>query len=99
MESWRVNTDEIQLSMPVQVIWFTVSFCSLQESLCGTGDLSHVTSLEICVNTQENTLGNFGKQYNMEFMHKITAQFGFFTSRYITDIYLLLIANKTTNHF
>ncbi|XP_036962311.1 leucine-rich repeat-containing protein 56 isoform X1 [Acanthopagrus latus] len=30
------------------------------ESLCGTGDLSHVTSLEICVNTQENTLGNFG---------------------------------------
>lgn len=96
MESWRVKTDEIQLSMPVQVIWFTVSFRSLQESLCGTGDLSHVTSLEICVNTQENTLGNFGKQYNMEFMHKITA---IFPSQYITDIYLLLIANKTTNHF
>ncbi|XP_070763152.1 leucine-rich repeat-containing protein 56 [Enoplosus armatus] len=30
------------------------------ESLCGTRDLSHVTSLEICVDTQENTLGNFG---------------------------------------
>ncbi|XP_059191734.1 leucine-rich repeat-containing protein 56 [Centropristis striata] len=30
------------------------------ESLCGTQDLSHLTSLEICVNTQENTLGNFG---------------------------------------
>ncbi|KAM3609689.1 uncharacterized protein V6R79_018613 [Siganus canaliculatus] len=30
------------------------------ESLCGTRDLSHVTSLEICVNTQENTLGNIG---------------------------------------
>ncbi|XP_041795773.1 leucine-rich repeat-containing protein 56 [Chelmon rostratus] len=30
------------------------------ESLCGTGDLSHVTSLEICVDTQENSLGNFG---------------------------------------
>ncbi|KAM9376092.1 leucine-rich repeat-containing protein 56 [Pholidichthys leucotaenia] len=27
--------------------------------LCGTHDLSNVTSLEICVNTQENTLGNF----------------------------------------
>ncbi|XP_054476744.1 leucine-rich repeat-containing protein 56 [Anoplopoma fimbria] len=30
------------------------------ESLCGTRDLSLVTSLEICVDTQENTLGNFG---------------------------------------
>ncbi|XP_045894664.1 leucine-rich repeat-containing protein 56 isoform X1 [Micropterus dolomieu] len=30
------------------------------ELLCGTRDLSHVTSLEICVDTQENTLGNFG---------------------------------------
>ncbi|XP_070687571.1 leucine-rich repeat-containing protein 56 [Pempheris klunzingeri] len=30
------------------------------ESLCGTRDLSHVTSLEICVSTQENTLGDFG---------------------------------------
>ncbi|XP_061578554.1 leucine-rich repeat-containing protein 56 [Cololabis saira] len=28
--------------------------------LCGTEDLSHVTSLEVCINTQENTLGNFG---------------------------------------
>uniref|UniRef100_A0A3Q4GVZ6 Leucine rich repeat containing 56 n=1 Tax=Neolamprologus brichardi TaxID=32507 RepID=A0A3Q4GVZ6_NEOBR len=32
---------------------------------CGTQDLSNVTSLEICVDTQENTLGNFGKTYNM----------------------------------
>ncbi|XP_039989266.1 leucine-rich repeat-containing protein 56 isoform X2 [Xiphias gladius] len=30
------------------------------ELLCGTQDLSHVTSMEICVDTQENTLGNFG---------------------------------------
>ncbi|KAM6925931.1 leucine-rich repeat-containing protein 56 [Lycodopsis pacificus] len=30
------------------------------ESLCGTRDLSNMTSLEICVDTQENTLGNFG---------------------------------------
>ncbi|XP_072241642.1 leucine-rich repeat-containing protein 56 [Leuresthes tenuis] len=30
------------------------------ELLCGTQDLSHVTSLEVCVHTQENTLGNFG---------------------------------------
>ncbi|XP_008279972.1 leucine-rich repeat-containing protein 56 [Stegastes partitus] len=30
------------------------------KSLCGTQDLSHVTSLEVCVDTQENTLGNFG---------------------------------------
>ncbi|XP_051239540.1 leucine-rich repeat-containing protein 56 isoform X2 [Dicentrarchus labrax] len=30
------------------------------ELLCGTQDLTNVTSLEICVNTQENTLGNFG---------------------------------------
>ncbi|XP_068459408.1 leucine-rich repeat-containing protein 56 isoform X2 [Clinocottus analis] len=30
------------------------------ESLCGTRDLSHMTSLEICVDTHENTLGNFG---------------------------------------
>ncbi|XP_041853087.1 leucine-rich repeat-containing protein 56 [Melanotaenia boesemani] len=30
------------------------------ELLCGTQDLSHVTSLEVCVDTQENTLGNFG---------------------------------------
>ncbi|XP_031139336.1 leucine-rich repeat-containing protein 56 isoform X1 [Sander lucioperca] len=30
------------------------------ELLCGTRDLSHVTSLEICVDTQENTLANFG---------------------------------------
>nr|XP_020474189.1 leucine-rich repeat-containing protein 56 isoform X2 [Monopterus albus] len=29
-------------------------------SLCGTQDLSNVTSLELCINTQENTLGNFG---------------------------------------
>ncbi|XP_053742147.1 leucine-rich repeat-containing protein 56 [Synchiropus splendidus] len=28
--------------------------------LCGTQDLSQVTSLEVCVNTQEQTLGNFG---------------------------------------
>ncbi|XP_033941497.1 leucine-rich repeat-containing protein 56 [Pseudochaenichthys georgianus] len=30
------------------------------KSLCGTQDLSHLTSLEICLDTQENTLGNFG---------------------------------------
>ncbi|KAG7238114.1 hypothetical protein INR49_030176 [Caranx melampygus] len=30
------------------------------ELLCGTRDLSHVTSLEICIDTQEYTLGNFG---------------------------------------
>ncbi|KAM4573496.1 leucine-rich repeat-containing protein 56 isoform 1-T3 [Odontesthes bonariensis] len=30
------------------------------ELLCGTRDLSHVTSLEVCVHTQEDTLGNFG---------------------------------------
>ncbi|XP_075945950.1 leucine-rich repeat-containing protein 56 [Anarhichas minor] len=30
------------------------------ESLCGTRDLSNMTSLEIYVDTQENTLGNFG---------------------------------------
>uniref|UniRef100_UPI0037E8F433 leucine-rich repeat-containing protein 56 n=1 Tax=Semicossyphus pulcher TaxID=241346 RepID=UPI0037E8F433 len=30
------------------------------ELLCGTRDLSHVTSLEICIDTQENTMGNFG---------------------------------------
>uniref|UniRef100_A0AAQ5XF27 Leucine rich repeat containing 56 n=1 Tax=Amphiprion ocellaris TaxID=80972 RepID=A0AAQ5XF27_AMPOC len=30
------------------------------KSLCGTQDLSHVTSLEVCVDTQESTLGNFG---------------------------------------
>ncbi|XP_070829089.1 leucine-rich repeat-containing protein 56 [Chaetodon trifascialis] len=30
------------------------------ELLCGTGDLSRVTSLEICVDTQEYSLGNFG---------------------------------------
>ncbi|TNN00557.1 hypothetical protein fugu_011803 [Takifugu bimaculatus] len=30
------------------------------EQLCGTEDLSHVTLLQICVDTQENTLGNFG---------------------------------------
>ncbi|XP_077424152.1 leucine-rich repeat-containing protein 56 [Vanacampus margaritifer] len=30
------------------------------ELLCGTKDLSQVTSLEICVDTQGNSLGNFG---------------------------------------
>ncbi|XP_075994803.1 leucine-rich repeat-containing protein 56 [Genypterus blacodes] len=30
------------------------------ESLCGTQDLSQVTSLELCVDTREDTLGNFG---------------------------------------
>ncbi|XP_049579137.1 leucine-rich repeat-containing protein 56 [Syngnathus scovelli] len=30
------------------------------ELLCGTKDLTHVTSLEICVDTRENSLGNFG---------------------------------------
>ncbi|XP_051808590.1 leucine-rich repeat-containing protein 56 [Acanthochromis polyacanthus] len=30
------------------------------KSLCGTPDLSCVTSLEVCVDTQEITLGNFG---------------------------------------
>ncbi|KAK7891340.1 hypothetical protein WMY93_023303 [Mugilogobius chulae] len=28
--------------------------------LCGTQDLSEVTSLEMCINTQDNSLGNFG---------------------------------------
>ncbi|XP_026221270.1 leucine-rich repeat-containing protein 56 isoform X2 [Anabas testudineus] len=28
--------------------------------LCGTQDLCHITSLELCVDTEENTLGNFG---------------------------------------
>ena len=41
----------------------TLYFQSLQKLLCGTGDLSHVKSLEICVDTRENTLGNFGKIY------------------------------------
>uniref|UniRef100_H3D1E3 Leucine rich repeat containing 56 n=1 Tax=Tetraodon nigroviridis TaxID=99883 RepID=H3D1E3_TETNG len=31
------------------------------EQICGTKDLSHVTSLELCIDTQEHTLGNFGK--------------------------------------
>ncbi len=56
-----LNKDKIQFKMPVQVSWCTVNFPFSQESLCGTGDLSHVTSLEVCVDTQENTLGNFGK--------------------------------------
>nr|XP_046250874.1 leucine-rich repeat-containing protein 56 [Scatophagus argus] len=30
------------------------------ELLCGTGNLSHVTSLELCIDTQEGTLGSFG---------------------------------------
>ncbi|XP_072291730.1 leucine-rich repeat-containing protein 56 [Eucyclogobius newberryi] len=30
------------------------------EFLCGTQELSEVTSLEMCINTQDNTLGNFG---------------------------------------
>ncbi|XP_069019680.1 leucine-rich repeat-containing protein 56 [Embiotoca jacksoni] len=30
------------------------------ELLCGTRDLCHVTSLEVCIDTQENSLGNFG---------------------------------------
>ncbi|XP_067445422.1 leucine-rich repeat-containing protein 56 [Thunnus thynnus] len=30
------------------------------KSMCGTPDLSQVTSLEVCVDTQEITLGNFG---------------------------------------
>ncbi|KAM9753165.1 leucine-rich repeat-containing protein 56 [Menidia menidia] len=30
------------------------------ELLCGTQDLNHVTSLEVCVDTYENRLGNFG---------------------------------------
>lgn len=40
-----------------------VYFHSTKEQLCGTEDLSHVTSLQICVDTQENTLGNFGKVF------------------------------------
>lgn len=51
--------------MTVQVSWYTVNFRPLQESLCGTRDLSHVTSLEVCVDTQENSLGNFGKIYSI----------------------------------
>lgn len=53
--------DKGQLNMSVQVIWYVVNFHSSQELLSGTKDLSRVTSLEICVDTQENTLGNFGK--------------------------------------
>lgn len=34
---------------------------SSQKLLCGTQDLCHITSLELCVDTEENTLGNFGK--------------------------------------
>ncbi|KAJ0029661.1 hypothetical protein NQD34_004658 [Periophthalmus magnuspinnatus] len=30
------------------------------ELLCGTQELSEVTSLEMCLNTQDNTVGNFG---------------------------------------
>lgn len=37
------------------------SFRSTQEQVCGTKDLSHVASLELCVDTREYTLGNFGK--------------------------------------
>lgn len=52
---------KFQFSIPVQVNLCIVNFRPSQESLCGTRDLSHVTSLEICVDTQEHTLGNFGK--------------------------------------
>lgn len=34
---------------------------STQGQICGTKDLSQVTSLELCVDTGEYTLGNFGK--------------------------------------
>lgn len=44
-----------------QVRWCIVHFLSTQEQICGTKDLSHVTSLELCVDTREYTLGNFGK--------------------------------------
>lgn len=60
----KLRKDKIQFSKPVQVSWCVVNFRPSQESLCGTRNLSHVTSLEICVDTQENTLGNFGKTYS-----------------------------------
>ncbi|CAL8359682.1 unnamed protein product [Lota lota] len=33
---------------------------AMLRSVCGSEDLSQITSLEICVDTQENTLGNIG---------------------------------------
>uniref|UniRef100_H2TUQ4 Leucine rich repeat containing 56 n=1 Tax=Takifugu rubripes TaxID=31033 RepID=H2TUQ4_TAKRU len=55
-----------------------VCFHSTKEQLCGTEDLSHVTLLQICVDTQENTLGNFGKVYrtSRHTRHKLFLKFG-----------------------
>lgn len=56
-QEWTISN----CSSAQQLGWCFVHFLSTQEQICGTKELSHVTSLELSLDTQEYTLGNFGK--------------------------------------
>lgn len=57
-----INNEQHQTTaQQKEVRWCIVHFLSTQEQICGTKNLSHVTSLELCVDAREYTLGNFGK--------------------------------------
>lgn len=64
-ETYLTPEKLVSLTTEVHVIVFllsTVYFCLAQGFLCGSQELSAVTSLDICINTQESTLGNFGNR-------------------------------------
>jgi hypothetical protein len=54
----------------------TMTYFSLtpQKALSGTEDLVQVTSLEMCVDTQESTLGNFGERQSLVKQHALPFQ-------------------------
>lgn len=91
-----MSNEELYFSMPV-LSQPTYCFCSLQELLCGTRDLSHVTSLEICVDTQENTLGNFGK-INIT-LHFYTEIMAYFFRPYSTDTNFVCVLIRALSLF
>lgn len=71
----------------------------LQKLLCGTQDLSNVTSLEICVDTQENTLGNFGKIYNMSLIKYSTVHCASLEAPFIRLYFARNMGNRCSDSF
>lgn len=69
LHHWSMFTVNTKYWHFVEQTWNTVQsaetqFLLLQKLLSGTQDLSYITSLELCVDTLEYTLGNFGKMYS-----------------------------------
>lgn len=66
--------------------------------MSGTEDLVRVTSLEMCVDTQESTLGNFGERQSLVKQHTLPFQSTTCVLPYCIcivlqiDIYIFLLA-------